>query len=283
MSPGARPGASPGPTSPRGDAESAPDDAPPPDGVVADGRGPGAYNVGGVARFAVAADAVVFGWAPGTGLHVLLIQRAIPPWEGGWALPGGFVREGEGLHAAVLRELEEETGLRLHWMEQLGAFGAPGRDPRGRVVAVAFLALVGRGDDPPRPGTDAAGARWFPVTEVPPLAFDHPAILRCAHARLRRRAEAMEPVGLALLPRPFTLAQLQQLQEDVLGVPLDKANFRRRLGPWLSGPRALLEPAPAPPRTAPRPGPVPTWYTLRPGVAEALRAHIGATPFEDLP
>lgn len=246
------------------------------------GRDP-AYAPPLAAPALIATDAVVFGWAPAAGLHVLLVQRGVQPWEGAWALPGGFVQRGEGLRAAALRELEEETGLRLGWMEQLGAFGEPGRDPRGRVVSVAFLALVGMGGDAPAGATDAASAAWVPAASLPPLAFDHAEILTCALARLRHRVAALEPVGLALLPAAFTLAQLQRLHEDILGAPLDKANFRRRLRGWMEGAEPLLEPAaPAAPARRGR-GPAPAWYTLRAGVAEALLSRSNQIFLGELP
>lgn len=162
-------------------------------------------------------------------LHVLLVERGIAPFAGRWALPGGFIRD-ESLEDAAKRELEEETGVRDVYLEQLYTFGDPDRDPRGRVVTVAYYALI-RSDGAPTPigGTDAATARWWPVQKRPALAFDHDAILDYAVERLRAKLE-YTTVGFRLLPRKFTLGQLQTVYEAILGRPLDKRNFRRKLG-----------------------------------------------------
>jgi 8-oxo-dGTP diphosphatase len=175
----------------------------------------------------VAVDIVVF-TVQEQRLQVLLIQRGIPPFEGKFALPGGFVLDGETLEAAALRELREETGTEQVYLEQLYSFGDPGRDPRGRVVTVAYYALVPADKSPLLAGTDAASARWFAVAELPPLAFDHATILECAVNRLRNKLE-YTTVGFELLPAKFTLTRLQSLHEAILGKPLDKRNFRRRI------------------------------------------------------
>ena len=175
----------------------------------------------------VAVDIVVFTVLE-QRLQVLLIQRGISPFEGKYALPGGFVLDGETLEAAALRELREETGTEQVYLEQLYSFGDPGRDPRGQVVSVAYYALVPADKSPLLAGTDAASARWFAVSELPPLAFDHAAILACAVTRLRNKLE-YSTVGFELLPAKFTLTRLQSLHEAILGKPLDKRNFRRRI------------------------------------------------------
>ncbi len=179
------------------------------------------------ARPSVTVDCAVFG-LDGDQLSVLLVERAVPPFEGCWALPGGFVGIDEDLEAAARRELEEETGIALTWLEQLYTFGAPDRDPRGRVITVAFYALVKTTRDGLRGSTDARDARWFPADAHPALAFDHDAILAVARARLRSKV-SWQPVGFELLPERFTLTQLQQLYETVLGRSLDKRNFRRKV------------------------------------------------------
>ncbi len=179
------------------------------------------------ARPALTVDAVVFGLDAGE-LKILLIQRGQSPFQGQWALPGGFIQEGETLDEAVARELEEEAGLRQVFLEQLYTFGAVARDPRERVVSVAYYALVKLADHTTRAATDAADARWFPATAPPPLAFDHADILSMALDRLRGKLR-YQPLGFELLPEKFTLTQLQQLYETVLGTPLDKRNFRKKV------------------------------------------------------
>ena len=161
-------------------------------------------------------------------LRVLLVQRGIPPFEGRWALPGGFVLEHESLEAAALRELEEETGVRDVYLEQLYTFGEPRRDPRGRVITVAYYALLTTDVAPLVAGTDAGAARWMPARAHPPLAFDHERILGYALERLVTKLE-YTTAGFRLLPKKFTLGQLQRVYEAVLGRPLDKRNFRRKM------------------------------------------------------
>ena len=178
-------------------------------------------------RAALTVDCVVFGFDDGE-LKVLLIERGLPPYTGQWALPGGFVRVDETLDEAARRELEEETGLSGVFLEQLYTYGGVDRDPRERVVSVAWYALVKLADNETRAATDAADARWFPVAALPPLAFDHADILETALARLRGKLR-WQPVGFELLPQRFTLSQLQHLYEAVLGAPLDKRNFRKRV------------------------------------------------------
>jgi len=161
-------------------------------------------------------------------LQVLLIQRGVPPFEGEWALPGGFVLHEESLEAAARRELEEEAGVRDVYLEQLYTFGDPDRDPRGRVITVAYYALLTTEVAPLVAGTDAGAARWMPARTHPPLAFDHERIVDYALERLANKLE-YTTVGFKLLPKKFTLGQLQRVYEAVLGRPLDKRNFRRRM------------------------------------------------------
>lgn len=178
-------------------------------------------------RPALTVDCVVFGFN-GVGLEVLLIRRGVEPFVGSWALPGGFVLMDEDLETAARRELMEESGLSGVFLEQLCTFGEPGRDPRGRVVTVAFYALVRPDQHPAKGDTDASDAAWFDASKLPPLAFDHGAILEAALERLRGKIR-YQPVGFELLPERFTLAQLQGLYEAILGRPLDKRNFRKKL------------------------------------------------------
>jgi 8-oxo-dGTP diphosphatase len=175
---------------------------------------------------AISVDVVIFTLRE-DDLQVLLVQRKHPPFAGRWAIPGGFVEINESLEAAARRELKEETGIHDVYLEQLYTFGEPKRDPRGRVVTVAYLALV------PAPlaveaGDDASDARWWSAYKLPLLAFDHAKILRYGLQRLRYKLE-YTAAGFQLLPPSFTLTEIQKAYEIVLGEPLDKRNFRRRI------------------------------------------------------
>src|SRR5712671_8160375 len=178
-------------------------------------------------RAALTVDCVVFGFDE-SELKVLLIQRGLQPFKGKWAFPGGFVRVEETLDEAARRELDEETGLKSVFLEQLYTFGTVDRDPRERVVSVAYYALVKLSDHRAKAATDAASAEWFPVSKVPKLAFDHAEILASALARLKGKVR-YEPIGFELLPPKFTLSQLQHLYEAVLATKLDKRNFRKKV------------------------------------------------------
>lgn len=178
-------------------------------------------------RAALTVDCAVFGFDEGD-LKVLLIERGLEPSKGRWALPGGFVRVDETLDAAARRELQEEAGLRDVFLEQLYTFGAVHRDPRERVVSVAYYALVNLVEHAAKAASDAANAQWFPVSKVPRLAFDHAQILAAAAERLKGKVR-YQPIGFELLPPKFTLSQLQHLYEAVLGVQLDKRNFRKKV------------------------------------------------------
>jgi 8-oxo-dGTP diphosphatase len=175
----------------------------------------------------VTVDVVIF-TVREDALQVLLVQRGAPPFRGRWALPGGFIREDEPLEQAALRELEEETGVRDVYLEQLYTFGDSERDPRGRVITVAYYALIASDRRMLVAGTDAAAARWWPAGSPPPLAFDHREILEYAVERLRNKLE-YTTVGFQLLPAKFTLTQLQRVYEAILGRALDKRNFRRKM------------------------------------------------------
>ena len=178
-------------------------------------------------RAALTVDCVVFGFDE-ADLKVLLIERGLEPFKGRWALPGGFVRVDETLDAAARRELQEEAGLTNVFLEQLYTFGAVDRDPRERVVSVAYYALVNLTEHAAKAATDAANAQWFSVSKVPKLAFDHTHILSTAVERLKGKVR-YQPIGFELLPPKFTLSQLQHLYEAVLGTELDKRNFRKKV------------------------------------------------------
>ncbi|MEK7866803.1 MAG: NUDIX domain-containing protein [Planctomycetota bacterium] len=175
----------------------------------------------------VTVDVVIFAIRE-RALHVLLVRRGRPPFEGRWAIPGGFVEPDETIEKAAARELLEETGVGEVYLEQLYTFGDPGRDPRGRVVTVAYFALLPAAS-PAVAGSDAREAAWQPMGALPPLAFDHGRILAYALERLRNKLE-YTTAGFQLLPESFTLTELQRVYEAVLGRKLEKRNFRRKMG-----------------------------------------------------
>jgi len=176
---------------------------------------------------AITVDCVVFG-LDDDDLKILLIQRDLEPFRGQWALPGGFVKLDENLEETARRELFEEAGLANIFLEQLYTFGEVHRDPRERVITVAYFALVNIKDHQVRAATDAAEVAWFSVADLPTLAFDHDAIYETALARLKGKVR-YQPIGFELLPDKFTLSQLQHLYETILERPLDKRNFRKKI------------------------------------------------------
>jgi ADP-ribose pyrophosphatase YjhB (NUDIX family) len=179
------------------------------------------------ARPALTVDVVVFA-LDAEELRVMLIERDLKPFAGRWALPGGFVRVDETIDAAARRELQEESGLKDIFLEQLYTFGDLDRDPRERVVTVAYYALVNLAGHEVHASTDARSAAWFPVNDLPDLAFDHQRILDAAHDRVRAKVQ-YQPIGFELLPEKFTLSQLQHLYEVILDRELDKRNFRKKV------------------------------------------------------
>lgn len=177
----------------------------------------------------VTTDCVIFGF-DGVKLKVLLVERGMAPYKGRWAFPGGFLNMDESAEEGALRELKEETGLEGAYIRQFHTFSAPQRDPRERVITIAYYALVRMQEV--KGGDDASDARWFALDEVPPLAFDHDQILRKAEKTLRQQIH-FEPVGFELLPEKFTIKQLQNLYEAILDMRFDRRNFynkMRRLG-----------------------------------------------------
>ena len=175
----------------------------------------------------VAVDAVVFGYES-KNLSVLLIKRGVAPFKDSWALPGGLVEDDESLEEAVERELKEETGVTIDYLEQLYSFGAPKRDPRNRVVSVSYFGLVRPNHFKIEAATDAAEAQWFSINELPALAFDHRTILDVAKARLKAKL-TYQPVGFDLLNKEFPFSDLEHLYTTLLESPIDRRNFRKKM------------------------------------------------------
>lgn len=173
----------------------------------------------------VTMDCVIFGF-DGASLQVLLIERGLEPYKGRWAFPGGFVKMDESCEEGAIRELKEETGLTDAYIEQFHAFSDPNRDPRERVITIAYYALVRKQEVVG--GDDAAKAQWFALNDIPQLAFDHDRILRVALSRLREKIH-FEPIGFELLPAKFTMKQLQQLYEAILDMRFDRGNFAKKM------------------------------------------------------
>ena len=173
----------------------------------------------------VTTDCVIFGF-DGTKLNVLLVQRGVEPYKGRWAFPGGFVKMDETTLEGAKRELYEETGLKDAYIRQFHTFSAVDRDPRERVITVAYYALVRTSEV--KGGDDAAKAQWFSLEQVPSLAFDHDMILRQALNELRKQIH-FEPIGFELLPEKFTMTQLLHLYEAILGVKFDRRNFYNKM------------------------------------------------------
>ena len=178
-------------------------------------------------RPAVTVDITIF-TVRNDELNVLLIKRAEAPFQGEWALPGGFVMENEDLEAAAIRELVEETGVSGVYLEQLFTFGAPGRDPRGHTVTVAYSALIPSDNLELTASTDAEGVAWFAIDKLPDLAFDHDDILEVAHDRLVAKLE-YSTIVFQLMPEAFTLTELQHVYELIERREIDKRNFRKRI------------------------------------------------------
>ncbi len=176
---------------------------------------------------AVTTDVVLFGLLD-ERLKVLLVRRANPPFENTWALPGGFLDIDEDLEAGALRELREETGVTGVYLEQLYTFGRPGRDPRERVITVAYYALAPSTGIQVRAASDARAVEWFDARDLPPLAFDHNQIIDKARQRVASKL-GYSTIALKFMPEKFTLSELQSVYETILDASLDKRNFRKRL------------------------------------------------------
>lgn len=172
-------------------------------------------------------DAVVFGYEEGN-ISVLLIKRKYDPFKGQWAIPGGFVINNESLEEAVERELFEETGIKINYLEQLYTFGNPKRDPRSRVVSVAYFGLIKPSAFKIFASTDAEEVQWFKINELPTLSFDHEEILQLAITRLQGKI-TYEPIGFELLDNKFPFSDLEKLYTTLLGREIDRRNFRKKL------------------------------------------------------
>ena len=172
-------------------------------------------------------DAVVFGYEEGK-ISVLLIRRKYDPYKGQWAIPGGFVKHNESLEDSVERELYEETGIKINYLEQLYSFGKLDRDPRGRVVSIAYFGLVRPNTFKIIASTDAEEVAWFSIDELPKLAFDHEEILKIAIERLQGKI-TYEPIGFELLDKKFPFSDLEKLYTTLLGRDIDRRNFRKKI------------------------------------------------------
>lgn len=177
----------------------------------------------------IAVDAIVFGYNKEDGVRLLLIKRKYNPFKGEWAIPGGFVLDNESLEDAVERELQEETGIKINYLEQLYTFGKPDRDPRRRIISVAYFGLVKSSQfEKLNAATDAEEAKWFNINALPKLAFDHQEILKMAIERLRAKI-TYQPIGFELLEQKFPFSDLEHLYTALLDRPIDRRNFKKKV------------------------------------------------------
>ena len=176
---------------------------------------------------AVTTDSVIFGF-DGSSINILLIERGLEPYKGSWALPGVFLRMDETVEEGAKRELCEETNIKDVYLEQFHVFSGVDRDPRERVQTIAFLAFVRQEKYEVIAGDDAAQAQWFPISELPELAFDHKEIIRVALEKLRWKI-TYEPLAFRLLNKTFTMTQVQTIYEVVLGQTFDRRNFHKKM------------------------------------------------------
>ena len=223
---------------------------------------------------AVATDCVVFGF-DGKEIRILLIERGVEPYKGSWAFPGGFMRMDETAEACARRKLSEETNLMVYTLKQFGTFTEVHRDPRERVISIAYYALVRPADVVG--GDDATQARWFRLDDVPRLAFDHDYILRKALQQIRKDIH-FEPVGFELLDNAFTMSELQRLYESILGIRFDRRNFEKKM--LQTGILQLVEedPADEPSSVAPDPVFFGRNHEMR---SKSIDSLFGAEPLRD--
>jgi 8-oxo-dGTP diphosphatase len=176
----------------------------------------------------VSVDAVVFGYDQDSGISVVLIKRKNEPFQKMWALPGGLVLNGESLDEAVNRELKEEAGIDVNYLEQLYSFGSPDRDPRNQVVSVSYFGLIRPQDYQLSAQTDAEDVGWFNIKKLPKLAFDHKKIIDLAIKRLRGKI-TYEPIGFELLEKEFPFSDLENLYQTLLDQDIDRRNFKKKI------------------------------------------------------
>lgn len=176
----------------------------------------------------VAVDAIVFGYANNM-LYVLIVKQKFGTLKNSWVLPGGFVKDNETLYEAINRELKEESGIDVNYLEQLYTFGDDiNRDPRARVISVSYFALVNSTELKLFASTDAKDAKWIPFNELPNLGFDHNQIIQLAYERLKNKL-TYQPIGFDLLPKEFLFSDLENLYANILQKPIDRRNFRKKI------------------------------------------------------
>ena len=179
-------------------------------------------------KIKIAVDAIVFGYR-NNALYILLIKQKYGAMKNNWVLPGGFVKDDEPLSDAVRRELKEEAGIEVNYLEQLYTFGDDiHRDPRFRVVSVAYFALADPAKLLLRADTDAEDAQWFPVNEIPKVGYDHASIIKVAHERLKAKL-SYQPIGFDLLDKEFLFSELENLYCTILESEIDRRNFRKKI------------------------------------------------------
>lgn len=176
----------------------------------------------------VAVDAVVFGYTSKEGLSILLINRDVGPYKNFWALPGGLILDTESIEEAVERELKEETGVQINYLEQLYSFGKPDRDPRNRVISITYYGLVRPDVFELKASTDANDAKWFNIKSLPKLSFDHDEIIAMAIERVKAKV-TYEPIGFELLDKKFPFSELEKLYLTILDRPIDRRNFKKKI------------------------------------------------------